>query len=97
MTCLVVNGSFLLAMLGMLPGAILSLVAQRNRAPGAPPRRYWRGGWDLFRPNLFTERGNQLRRVSLAFSWTGAAFLLLCVLLIFIFRGDREGLCWFQS
>ena len=97
MTCFLINGGFTLAMLGMLPGAILSLLAQRNRAPGAPPRRYWRDGWDLFRPDLFTERGNQLRRLGLGFSWTGAAFLLVCIALIFTLRGDRQGLCWFQS
>ena len=97
MTCFLVNGTLIVAMLGMWPGAILGLIAQRNRAPDAPPRRYWRGGWDFFHPNLFTDRGNRLRRLSLAFTWTGAAFLLVCVILILTFRGDRPGLCWFQS
>jgi hypothetical protein len=98
MTCFVVNRSFIVAMLGLVAGGILQLRALRNRAPGAPPRRrYWYDGLDLYRPNLFTERGNQLRRLSLAFTWTGAAFLLVCLGLIFTLRGDRQGLCWFQS
>jgi len=84
-------------MLGAVPGGILGLLAQRNRAPGAPPRRYWRDGWDLFRPSLFTDRGNHLRRLSLAFTWAGAGFLLVCIALIFMLRGDHLGVCWFQS
>ena len=97
MTCFAVNGTFLLALVGMIPGAIAGLLAQRNRAPTAPPRRYWRDGWDLFSPALFTPRGNQLRRLSLAFTWAGAAFLVICVTLIFALRGDQLGICWFQS
>lgn len=97
MTCFLVNGSFLCAMLCLLPGGILGLLAQRHRSPDAPPRQYWRDGWDLFRPGFFTERGNQLRRLSLVFTWTGAALLLICVGLLFALRGDRLGICWFRS
>ena len=97
MTCLFVNGSFILAMLGIVPGGVFGLMAQHHRALDAPPRRFWRDGWDLFRPAVFTEPGNQLRRRSLTFSLVGAAFLLMCVALIFLLRGDQPGLCWFQS
>ncbi len=97
MTCFLINGSFVVAMLLMVPGALLGRRAQRHRVSDAPPRRFWRDGWDLFRPELFTERGNQLRRIGLRLSWIGAAFLLTCVTLIFALRGDRVGICWFQS
>ena len=97
MTCFLVNGSFLLAMLTILPGGILGVLAQRNRAPNAPPPQFWRQGWDLFRPALFTERGNQFRRLGLILTWTGAALLLVCVTLLFMLRGDSLGICWFQS
>ena len=97
MTCLLVNGAFILAMLGIVPGGILGLLAQQNRAPDAPRRRFWRDGWDLFRPTLFTHRGNHLRRMSLASSWIGAGFLVICLILLFSLRGDQRGICWFQS
>ncbi len=96
MTCLLVNGSFVAAMLTGIPGAILNLAAQRNRAPNAPPYSYWRSGRDLFKPDLFTERGNRFRRLGLGFTWTATGFLLICVTLIFALRGDRLGICWFQ-
>jgi len=84
-------------MLGILPGGIFTLLARNHRAASAPPRRFWRDGWDLFHPGLFTERGNQFRRAGLILTWSGAAFLLTCVALLFLLRGERLGICWFQS
>lgn len=97
MTCLLVNGSFVLAMLAGIPGAIFNLAAQRNRASTAPPYSYWRSGRDLFKPELFTELGNRYRRIGLGLTWTAAVFIVICATLIFTLRGDRPGICWFQS
>jgi hypothetical protein len=97
MICLLVNGSFVIAFFGGVAGAVCNFLAQRNRAPNAPPGGYWRGGWDIFRPNVFTERGNHFRRLSLILNGIAAAFLLTCLTLIFTQRGDQSGLCWFQS
>src|SRR6266705_2131614 len=97
MTCLLITGSFVVAMRFMVPAALLARRAQRRRVADARARRFWGDGGDLFRPELFTERGNQLRGIGLRLSWIGAAFLLTCVTLIFALRGDRVGICWFQS
>ncbi|SRR5258708_37669906 len=96
MSCFFVNGSFVVAFLGGVTGTVFSLVAQRNRAPDAPPGSYWRSGWDLFRPRVFTARGNDFRRRALVFNGLAAALLLICVTIIFTQRGDQLGLCWLQ-
>src|SRR5436190_23555903 len=96
MTCFLINGSFVVAMLLMVPGALLGGRAQRHRVTDAPPRRSWRDGWDLFRPELFTERGNQLRRIGLRLSWIGAVYILTYVTLIFSLRAASMGTCSFQ-
>ena len=74
MTCFIINGTFTIAVLLAVIGAVFARRAHANRSPDAPPTRLWLADWDLYRPQLFTPLGNSYRQIAVKMSWTAAAF-----------------------
>ena len=91
MTCGTINVLF-------VPGALLiaaSVAARRlawqYRLPTTPGSLFYTNPMSFFKKELYSERGNRIRRVALAIAAVGASLFLASLALYFVYRSRGLG------